>query len=209
MILELLNISYNFSHKGVLRNLNIKFQDGKLYAITGDNGAGKSTLANIICGELKPVTGTILIDGTPVILDSPKTAIQNGICYVHQFPLIADSLTVKENLLLGLSKKGKELLRGELAFLQNIKLNTPARNLSSDQRVFVALQSAMLKSPSLLLLDEPTALLDDTQREFLYTKLKELTAKGLTVIVITHYLEEANKYCDVTLKLKNGALNVR
>ena len=96
-----------FSHKTVLDGVNITFEEGKIHALVGDNGAGKSTLANILSGELKPTSGSILIDGEETVLKNSKQAIQHGISYVHQTPVLAESISIKENVLLGLDKKSR------------------------------------------------------------------------------------------------------
>ena len=93
MILELRDISLRFSHKVVLQKLSVCFEEGQLHALLGENGAGKSTAANIICGELQPDSGELLLDGKPVTFHSPREAIKNGICYVHQRPMLADFIT--------------------------------------------------------------------------------------------------------------------
>ena len=187
MTLELRDISLKYSHKTVLQNLSISFKEGQIHALLGENGAGKSTTANIICGEVKPDSGTILIDGQVVELTSPKAAIERGICYVHQRPMLADSITVKENILLGLKKElKKEIPAITQKWIPETDLNTLVQNLSTDTRFFIALCIALIKSPELLILDEPTALLNDEQRVFLYNNLRSLATDGMNIIVITH-----------------------
>ena len=205
MTLELQNISLKFSHKTVLQNLSVCFDGGKLHALLGENGAGKSTAANIICGELQNYSGTILLDGKPVCFHSPREAILNGICYVHQRPMLADSITVKENLLLGLNKEQKEsLITVAQTWLSQIKLNSLVKDHGSDTRFFIALTSALIKKPSVLILDEPSALLDDTQRDFLFTNLRVLASGGMNIIIITHNHAEAQKFCDTICFLQDG-----
>ena len=96
MTLELRDICLRFSHKVVLQKLCLKFEEGQLHALLGQNGAGKSTAANIICGELKADSGQLLLDGEEVHFGCPKDAIKKGISYVHQNPMLADYITVKE-----------------------------------------------------------------------------------------------------------------
>ena len=207
MNLELRDISLKFSHKVVLQMLSISFEQGKLHALLGENGAGKSTTANIICGELSPDEGEILLDGKPVTFRAPKDAIQNGICYVHQRPLLADYITVKENLLLGLNKEQKEqLIPQAKKWLPEVKLNSFVKNYGADTRFFIALTSALIKAPALLILDEPSALLDDNQRTFLFENLRTLAEQGMNIIIITHNYDEAEKYCDTIDFLEDGRL---
>ena len=207
MTLELKHICLRYSKKTVLDNLSLTFRGGAIHALLGENGAGKSTAANIIGGEIKPDSGSILLDGQEVLLSSPKAAIAHGICYVHQRPMLADSITVRENLLLGLKKDLKKKIPVVAAkWIPQINLNTPVKYLSADIRFFIALCIALIKTPSLLILDEPTALLDETQRKFLYDNLRELSAGGMNIIVITHNFDEAEKYCDTIDFLEDGRL---
>ena len=207
MNLELRDICLKFSHKVVLQKLSIRFEEGQLHALLGENGAGKSTAANIICGELQPDSGQILINGEPVVFHTPREAINRGICYVHQRPMLADSITVKENLLLGLNKEQKaSLLPVAKKWLPELNLNTLTKAYGADTRFFIALSSALIKEPRVLILDEPSALLDNDQEKFLFENLRELAAGGMNIIVITHNYEEAKKYCDTIDYLEDGVL---
>ena len=207
MTLELKHICLRYSKKTVLDNLSLNFAGGAIHALLGENGAGKSTAANIIGGEIKPDSGSILIDGQEVLLSSPKAVIAHGICYVHQRPMLADSITVRENLLLGLKKDLKKKIPVVAAkWIPQVNLNTPVKYLSADIRFFIALCIALIKTPSLLILDEPTALLDEAQRKFLYDNLRGLSAGGMNIIVITHNFDEAEKYCDTIDFLEDGRL---
>ena len=207
MNLELRDICLKFSHKTVLQKLNVRFEEAQLHALLGENGAGKSTAANIICGELQPDSGQILIDGKPVVFHTPREAINRGICYVHQRPMLADSITVKENLLLGLNKEQKKRLEAVAQkWLADIELNSLTKKYGADTRFFIALTSALIKEPYILILDEPSALLDENQEKFLFENLRELAAGGMNIIVITHNYDEAKKYCDTVDYLEDGVL---
>ena len=207
MTLEFINICLRYSKKTVLDNLCLTFGEGAIHALLGENGAGKSTTANIICGEVKPDSGAILIDGQQVELNSPKAAIANGICYVHQRPMLADYISVKENILLGLKKElKKEIPDIVQKWIPGINLNGFVKDLGADTRFFIALCIALIKHPSLLILDEPTALLDEEQRVFLYKNLRALADDGMNIIVITHNFDEAENYCDTIDFLDDGRL---
>ena len=207
MNLELQNIYVHFSHKSVLNGVNILFEEGQIHGLLGENGAGKSTTANIISGELTDYTGSLLLDGKETVLANSKAAIRNGICYVHQTPMLAKEISIKENLVLGLKKLDKEKIL-ELAgqWLKDIPLSTLVKNVGSDTRFFVALTGALLKEPKFLILDEPSALLDDTQRDFLFSKMQQLAKEGMNILLITHNLQEATKYCDTISVLEDGKI---
>lgn len=203
MNLELKDIDFSFSHKTVLSKLNISFKEGQLHGLLGENGAGKSTTANIICGELIPSSGKILLDNQEVHFSSPKDAIEKHICYVHQRPMLCEEITVYENLIIGLSKEQcKNIPDFSRSLIPQIKLKTPIFHITSDYRFFISLTNALLKNPEILILDEPSALLSKEQITFLYSKLQELTERGMNIIVITHSQEEAEKYCDDVFYLK-------
>ena len=207
MNLELRDICLKFSHKTVLQKLNVRFEEAQLHALLGENGAGKSTAANIICGELQPDSGQILINGEPVVFHTPREAINRGICYVHQRPMLADSITVKENLLLGLNKEQKK--RIEIVaqkWLADIELNSLTKKYGADIRFFIALTSALIKQPRILILDEPSALLAENQEKFLFENLRKLATDGMNIIIITHNYEEARNYCDTVDYLEDGVL---
>lgn len=207
MTLELRDISLRYSKKIVLQNLSIRFEGAKIHALLGENGAGKSTTANIICGELQPDSGELFLDDKPVIFANPKAAIEHGICYVHQTPMLADSISVKENLLLGIKKEyQKNIDPVTKMWIPTLNLATRVKELSGGMRFFIALCSALIKQPKLLLLDEPTALLDDTQKAFLFENLTTLARNGMNIILITHNMDEAEKYCDTIDFLEEGKL---
>lgn len=208
MKVELKNICVNFSYKKVLNDVNVFFEEGMIHGLLGENGAGKSTLANIINGELHHYSGKLLLDNKEIILHNSKEAIKNGICCVHQNPMLAGELSVRENLLLGLQKTSTESLKRISDFwLKDVPISTKVANVGSDQRFFIALISALLKNPKLLILDEPSALLDEAQRVFLFSQMKLLAQKGMNIIIITHNFREAEKFCDTISILKNGEIS--
>ena len=104
-MLRLNNIHVKYSYKTVLRGINLNFEKGKIYSLLGENGAGKSTLAHVLCGDILPTSGEILLDGKKLNIKNPKDAIKSGIVCVHQRPLLAPSVSIRENLLIGIDKK--------------------------------------------------------------------------------------------------------
>ena len=207
MTLELRQICLRYAKKTVLDNLCLTLKGSAIHALLGENGAGKSTTANIICGELAPDSGTILLDGKPHNFDSPKDAIDCGICYVHQTPMLADSISIKENLLFGIKKEYRQNIEKVASiWLPGIPLQSPAKNLAGGMRFFLALCSALIKCPGLLILDEPTALLDQEQKDFLFKNLRELAGGGMNILIITHNYKEAVDCCDTVDFLEDGHL---
>lgn len=121
--------------------------------------------------------------------------------------MLADYITVKENLLLGLNKEQKTQLKPQAEkWLSGVNLNSYVIKYGADIRFFIALTSALIKKPKLLVLDEPSVLLDDNQRIFLFEKLRLLAGEGMNIIIITHNYDEAEKYCDTIDYLEEGKL---
>lgn len=205
MNLRLEKINLKYSSKIVLADLDLYFEQGKIHALLGENGAGKSSTANIICGEILPNSGSIFIDDKPVVFKTPADAINKKISYVHQTPMLAESLSIKENLSVGIKKQYlKNMTATTDIWLKNINLNTKTKQLGSDIRFFAALCSALIKNPEILILDEPTALLSSLQKDFLFENLRKMADNGMNIIVITHNMDEAENYCDTITYLENG-----
>lgn len=197
-MLELQNICVKYSYKTVLTDVSVTFQEGKIYSLLGENGAGKSTLAHVICGDKKQTSGKLLLHGKEVSFSSPKQAIQKGICVVHQRPLLAPSISIKENLIIGQKKYTKEqdLLLNE--WLPGIKSSTLVKDLSPTELFYVSLISTLLKKPEIIILDEPA--------DFPVEKIRKLAASGITIITITHSIREALEKTDEIILLKNGVI---
>lgn len=219
MLIQLKDICRNYPRKKVLNGITLSFSAGKINALLGENGAGKSTLAGIICGDIKPSSGQIIIDGTESVFNSAKDAINKGIILVHQKPLLASAISVKENILLSsqdnvihfsLNKQFKQIEQ-KLTLLKqqwapSLDLNCIVKDAGGDSRFYTALLGALLRQPSCLILDEPSALLNTKQKENLYENLGKLCTTGVTVIVITHSSSEAVKYAQHVMILKDGVL---
>lgn len=215
MDVALEHISKRYLHKTVLEDLSLVFQGGMIHALLGENGAGKSTTAAVLSGALEPDGGRILIDGKAVRFSSPRDALRAGIVCVRQRPLIADGISVWENILLGTEygAAGKKLKKGEIfsraellksKWAPHLNFRALAAHIGGDERFYTALISALIREPRMLILDEPSALLDREQRLSLYANIRELADKGMNVIVITHIMQEASLYTDTVTVLQKG-----
>lgn len=216
MNLELKNISQIFSQKIALDNININFCEGKIHSLIGENGAGKSSLAAILCGDRSPAKGRILIDGKEVFFKNPRDAVEKGIVLVHQCPLLANSITVKENIFLGSenTKTSRRFLEPRVKILAKqwaplMNMDLYVKDLSGDMRFYTALLCALSKNPKVLILDEPSVFLDTEQRKQLYSNLHLFAEQGNTVIVITHSMAEAKNYTDTVTALSKGKIIAR
>lgn len=196
-MLKVQDIWVKYSYKTVLSGVSLAFERGKIYALLGENGAGKSTLSKVICGDLKPSSGQILIDGEEVFFNNPHAAIEKGIVCVHQRPLLAPSISIHENLLLGqkkIARSDEEKLLGE--WLPARAGGTMVQELAQEERFFVSLTQALLRKPGFLILDEPPFIPTE--------KLRELAAQGITLLIITHNLAQAMEQSDKIVLLQEG-----
>ncbi|MFC5500740.1 ABC transporter ATP-binding protein [Lysinimonas soli] len=198
---------------GVIANddISLDVYDGQVHCLLGENGAGKSTLISILAGMQQPDSGTIEIDGTPVVIGSPKAAMKHGIGVVHQHSTLVPTLTVIENLMLGergllLQEKRATARLEELSELLGARIDPHimASDLALGQQQQVEIAKAMWTGTRLLILDEPTSMLTPSAIENLSESMSRLTAQGLGIIFITHKLREAYSMGDCVTVLRGG-----
>lgn len=206
--------------------INFEVEKGEIRAIIGENGAGKTTLMNMLYGLLQPTSGQIYFEGQPVKMQTPKDAIDNGIGMVHQHFKLSPSLTVYENILLGMEIK-KKLQIGkksiglplidnalecrkvdELIKKYNFNLdpNAKIRDLSVGARQRVEILKMLYRDVKVLILDEPTAVLIPQEIDELIDKIQDLKRMGQTVIIITHKLNEVKRCADQISVMRRGKL---
>ncbi len=209
-IVEFQNITKEYP--GVIANDNISFKIKKqsIHAILGENGAGKSTLVKVLYGHIKPDNGQIYINSNLKKINSPSVAQSLGINMVFQHFNLFESLTVTENLILGMNekiplsklKKKSELISNKYGF--NLNLNSPISSLSVGQRQSVEIVRSLLNNPKILIMDEPTSVLTPLEINKLFKILKKLVSDGLTVIFISHKLDEIINLSDQVTIMRNG-----
>ncbi len=201
---------------GVLANdrIALSIQRGEIHALLGENGAGKSTLMKILYGMLQPDAGEIWLNDRPVRIDSPAAAIRLGIGMIHQHFMLVPSLTVAENVALGLpSGQGARLdlrpvIRGihELSERYGLKVDPKAYiwQLSVGEQQRVEILKALYRNASLLILDEPTAVLTPQEIADLFKVFRQMTAGGRTLVFISHKLQEVLSISDRITVLRDG-----
>ncbi len=215
MTITLQQLSVQFSLKTALDSVSAEFTGSAVHAIVGENGAGKSTLASVLSGDRRQTSGTMLLDGTPVVFHTPRDAIAHGIVLVHQRPLLADSISVLENIMLGTEHSApKRQIRARLdacraRWCPSLPLKSLVRDIGGDGRFFTSLLGALCRAPQVLILDEPTALLSWEQKRALYANLRTAAEEGMNIIIITHSMEEAALYTDTVTVLKKGRLDAQ
>jgi general nucleoside transport system ATP-binding protein len=201
---------------GVIANDDITFSvaPGSVHALVGENGAGKSTLMKILYGMQRPDEGTIRIDGEEVSFRSPKDAIAAGIGMVHQHFMLAGNLTVLENVILGSEPgRGGRIDFGaarqrieELSRTQGTVLDPYERveTLSVGEKQRVEIVKVLYRGARILILDEPTGVLVPQEVAELFENLRELTAQGVTIIFISHKLDEVLEIADAITVMRRG-----
>jgi len=211
---ELKGITKTFP--GVVANddINLAVYPGQIHAIVGENGAGKSTLMKILYGMLRPDHGTIRVDGQPVHFRSPKDAIAAGIGMVHQHFMLATNFTVLENVILGaepahagaLDMGAARARVRELSESHGVPLDPDrlTEDLSVGERQRVEIVKVLYRGARILILDEPTAVLVPQEVVELFGQLRELRAQGVTIIFISHKLDEVLEIADSITVIRGG-----
>jgi simple sugar transport system ATP-binding protein len=201
---------------GVLANDRVDFdiRAGEVHALLGENGAGKSTLVKILYGMYAPDEGEVRLNGKPATITSPTDAIQQGIGMIHQHFMLVESLTVAENVALGLpSSRGpltdldrvsKRIM--ELADVYGLRVDPDAYvwQLAVGQKQRVEILKALYRGAALLILDEPTAVLTPQEVDEFFATLRQMTDDGHAVIFISHKLHEVLDICDRVTVLRDG-----
>jgi general nucleoside transport system ATP-binding protein len=215
-LIELKGITKRFGHLVADDHVDLSVAEGEIQALVGENGAGKTTLMNIVFGLLHPDEGEILLRGRPVTIRSPLAAARLGIGMVHQHFKLVPSLTAAENIFLGREPGKGVMLQGadtirqaaELAERYQLEIDPRARVrfLSVGQQQRVEILKALSYDAHLLILDEPTAVLTPQETEELFHVVRELRAKGKTVIFITHKLNEVRAVADRFSVMRDGKL---
>jgi general nucleoside transport system ATP-binding protein len=216
---ELRGISktYSGSAKKANNNISLHLQKGEILCIAGENGAGKTTLMKILCGLETPDTGDVFVNGKKEKINSPLEAKKLGIGMVHQHFMLFPEYTVAENIAMGAEPKKFKFFLDEKKMRQNAEkiINTHNFALESTQKINELSQGQMQQveicrvlanNASIIILDEPTAILTEQETLSLFKTLKDLVSKGISLILITHKLREIKQICDRVAVLKRGEL---
>ena len=191
-------------------DISLEFESGKIYALLGENGAGKSTLVKILSGVVKPDQGNIFINNNLVVLNSPMDAKKNKIGMVFQHFNLFETLSVFENLIID-SNQTREVLKNKIQTIMDkynfsVDLDIPVLNLSAGQKQKVEIIRCLIKSPEVLIMDEPTSVLTEQETSELFLSLKKFCAEGILIIYITHKLKEVMELCDEVAVMRKGKL---
>ena len=217
-LLELRGVGKNFGPVRALSDINLTIPAGQVTALVGDNGAGKSTLIKTISGIWQPDAGQILWKGRPVHLHSPRAATDLGIATVYQDLALCDNLDIVQNMFLGreetkywqldeirMELEAKQTL-SDLSVVTVRSIRQPVGSLSGGQRQAVAVARAVMQQAQLVIMDEPTAALGVTQTRVVLDLIKQLSSRGIAVLVISHNLTDVMESADRIAVLYLGRL---
>lgn len=218
-IVQVKNIGMSFDATRALDDVSFDFYPGEIMALVGANGAGKSTLIKIICGYHSGYEGSIFIDGKEAFISCPKDAYDVGIQTVHQIinQGVIQSMTVAENLALeemlspdqpvlydykGIKKRAAEI--AALMDLDYLDLDAPVFTIPQSDRQMISIARALASNPKLLILDEPTSSISEKEAERLFTTLKKLRDRGVSIVYVSHRLHEITRLADRVGVLRDG-----
>ena len=215
-LIELRALDKRFGATHALKAVDLAFEAGEIHAIVGENGAGKSTLIKLLTGVYPRTSGEIFWEGLPVALATPHEAISHGINAVHQEVVLCPHLTVAANLFLGdeTSRFGflqhRAMQKAAQAILDELGFRLPAGAVLSEltigQQQLVATARAATRGTRFLVLDEPTAYLTGQEAAQLFALIRRLKAQGVTIVYISHRLEEVFEIADRVSILRDGRL---
>lgn len=214
VILNMTNIHKAFGPVRALRTAAFELRRGEIHALAGENGAGKSTLMHIIDGILQPDGGEILLDGKPVKISSPNAANRLGIGFVHQEIALCPEISVAENMFMSETGQSKswfmnyrDLGKRAATILKEIGDIDPASragDLSISQQQIVEIAKALTLDCRILILDEPTAALTETEAQTLFRIMHRLAERGIAIIYISHRMAEIFEHCDRITVMRDG-----
>ena len=192
------------------KNVSLEFESGKIYALLGENGAGKSTLVKILSGVIMPDEGQIFLNNKALKLNSAIDAKKNNIGMVFQHFNLFETLSVFENLIIDSNEIRENLRKKIISIMEkynfSIDLDIPVLNLSAGQKQKVEIIRCLIRSPEVLIMDEPTSVLTEQETIELFTSLKQFSEEGILIIYITHKLKEVMSLCDEVAVMRKGEL---
>lgn len=197
-----------------LSQVSLRLGGGRVHGLIGENGAGKSTLMNILCGLIQPDEGTIRLDGRAAVMAGAAEAIRRGIVMIHQELNLVDELSVAQNIALGREPRFGPVLdharmrREAAVWLDQLHSDVdpaaPVGRLSVAQQQMVEIAKALSLNARLLIMDEPTAVITTQQRHVLFEQIRRLKGQGISIVFISHHLDEVLEICDQVTVLRDG-----
>ena len=215
MQIEMRGIDKSFGGNAVLKNAGFLLDDGEVHALMGENGAGKSTLMKILTGVYTKDAGQVIVDGKEVCYNNPQEAEKAGIVFIHQELNVLFDLTVEENMFLGkeikkvfgiCDRKAMRKRVQEILDMLGVDIDPTQRmdELSIGQQQMIEIAKALMVDAKVLIMDEPTAALTQSETEVLFKVVNSLRQKGVSIVYISHRMEEIFELCDRITILRDG-----
>jgi ABC-type sugar transport system ATPase subunit len=211
--LKMENISKFFASMRALDNVELLVKEGEVHALLGMNGAGKSTLVKILSGVYAKDSGRIFIDDQEVFINNAQDAMNCGVATVYQHPNLVNTFTGYENIYLGEESKSftinrEKMKRDAQDLSREYKVNVDVTKMVGDmkpvERELICILNALSRESKILILDEPTSILTEKEKDIVFEVVRELKAKGVSVIFVTHRLDEVNEICDKITVFRDG-----
>ena len=216
VVMSARNVAKSFGAVHALKGVNFDIHRGQVTTLFGENGAGKSTLMKILSGVIQPTSGEIVLDGRPITFESSTHARNCGISIIHQELSLAPNLTVRDNIFMGREISGPfgvdyaEEERQTCKLLEELEEDIDPLTLVEDLRLgqqqIVEIARALSVDSRILIMDEPTSALSATEVEVLFKVIRDLTAKGVSIVYISHHLEEALQITNHAVVLRDGTM---
>ena len=216
VVLAARNVTKSFGAVHALKGVNFDVHRGQVTTLFGENGAGKSTLMKILSGVQRPTSGELLLDGRPVSIGSTNEARDLGISIIHQELSLAPNMTVRDNIFMGRELRGRagvdfaEEERQTRALMleleEDIDPLTKVEDLRLGQQQIVEIARALSVNSQILIMDEPTSALSASEVEVLFKVIHDLKARGVSIVYISHHLEEALTITDHAVVLRDGVM---
>lgn len=215
LLLQMKNIHKKFPGVYALKNVDFDLKSGEVHALLGENGAGKSTLIKVLGGIYRAEEGKIVIQGKETLINSVADARETGISIIHQEIMLVPNMTIAENIFMGrepttrlggvnyrrMNTEAQALIDG---FGMNIDASRKVATLSIAQQQMVEIVKAISAKAKIVVMDEPTSSLTDTEVEHLFALIKQLKAQNIGIIYISHKLEELFRICDRITVMRDG-----
>ncbi|MGP9843876.1 sugar ABC transporter ATP-binding protein [Brachybacterium sp. 107] len=218
-VLEARDIVKTYGGTRALKGVNFEIHRGEVTTLFGENGAGKSTLMKILSGVEQPTSGQIVLEGEPVTFATTNDARDHGIAIIHQELSLAPNLSVRDNIFLGreITRNGgvdfAEETRQTAALLAEMHLDVDPSTMVGDLRVgqqqIIEIARALSIDARILIMDEPTSALAAREVEILFEIIEDLTSRGVSLVYISHHLEEALRVTDHAVVLRDGSMTAR
>lgn len=216
MQIEMRGIDKSFGGNAVLKEAGFLLDHGEIHALMGENGAGKSTLMKILTGVYTKDAGQVIVDGQEVCYKNPQEAEKAGIVFIHQELNVLFDLTVEENMFLGKEIHGrfgvcdKKAMRAEVRKILDrlgVSIDPQQRmsELSVGQQQMIEIAKALMVDAKVIIMDEPTAALTQSETEVLFQVVRSLKEKGVSIVYISHRMEEIFELCDRITVLRDGS----